>query len=1036
MDAMQTPRHGRLALALTVALCLSTAVLTGQSPAPAEPPTARRVKPDARKARKAYEKGLRLEQAADWPRAFEAYGEAARYAPADVEYALRRELARFRLVERHTDQAERAALAGRPDQAAAELKSALEKDPGYSVARERLAQLAPLVEKHKQAAAGYATAPPRVQPQAGTRDFDFRGDTRGAYEEVANKFGLKALFDGDMPSRPVRLRISGVDFSTAMQLVALQTDSFWRAMDAHSLFVAENTPQKRKDYAPQVTRTVPLSNATSVDRMTEITRLVREIVGITRTDLDTRSRTLTLRDTPENVAVAMALIEELEQAPAELMLEVELLELDRNKAQQLGISPPTTGRVFTLSPQAITEALGSFEGLQRVIQRVFGSTTIGTGNLLPPFIVFGGGQTRFLATLPGAAADFSETFSLVRNARRVLMRAQDSQPATFFVGDRFPISLAVLSPSLTLTPALLVNTSGVIARFDFATGDNPVSVVEADFSGDNVADLAVANQGSAATIASSSGAVRAANVVTITTTSPHGLGTGQSVTISGVSDSSFNGTFTIAAVPSKTTFTYAQTDPDATSGGGIVSTGNVSILLGTGIGFFGTKTDFATGTQPRAVATGDFNINNDNKRDLAVANSADNTVSILLGNGDGTFGPRTDFPTGTTPDSIAVGDFSIPADGKLDLAIANQQGKLNPLDPDEVGNTVSILLGNGNGTFGAKTDFSVGRSPVAVITRDFNVDGRLDLAVVNQQDNTVSILLGNGTGGFGPKTDFPTGNGPSAIDAGDLSADGILDLAVANQLANTVSILKGNGDGTFGPKTDFATGAAPSAVAAGNFSGDAPLDLVVTNRDSNNFSIFIGIGDGTLGPRFDLGTGNAPVSLTVADFSNDGRIDLATANSGSDTVSVILNPAATAALAAQFSQQTPFPASEYIDLGLKVNATPRIHNDGEVTLQMEFEIRRLAGTAFNGIPIISNRTIKQTLRVKEGETTVLSGIMQTDETGSVSGWPGIPRVMGKRDTSARETELLILITPRLLRLAPRTDRSIYAGSEGGSRPQQ
>ena len=949
---MQTPRHGRLALALTVALCLSTAALTGQSPAPAEPPTARRVKPDTRKARKAYEKGLRLEQAADWPRAFEAYGEAARYAPADAEYALRRELARFRLVERHTDQAERAALAGRPDQATAELKSALEKDPGYSVARERLAQLAPLVEKHKQAAAGYATAPPRVQPQAGTRDFNFRGDTRGAYEEVANKFGLKVSFDGDMPSRPVRLRINGVDFSTAMQMLALQTDSFWRAMDAHSLFVAENTPQKRKDYAPQVTRTVPLSNATSVDRMTEITRLVREIAGITRTDLDTRSRTLTLRDTPENVAVAMALIAELEQAPAELMLEVELLELDRNKAQQLGISPPTTARVFTLSPQAITEALGSFEGLQRVIQRVFGSTAIGTGNLLPPFIVFGGGQTRFLATLPGAAADFSETFSLVRNARRVLMRAQDSQPATFFVGDRFPISLAVLSPSLTTTPALLANTSGVIARFDFATGDNPVSVTAADFSGDNVVDLAVAN----------------------------------------------------------------QTD------------NTVSILLGTGIGFFGTKTDFATGTQPRAVAFGDFS--NDSKRDLAVANSADNTVSILLGNGDGTFGPRTDFPTGTAPDSIAVGDFN--ADGKLDLAIANEQGKLNPLDPDEFGNTVSVLLGNGNGTFGLRTDFSVGESPVAVLTRDFNADGRLDLAVVNQQDNTVSILLGNGTGTFGTSTDFPTGNGPSAIDAGDLSADGIFDLAVTNQLADSVSILLGNGDGTFGPKTDFATGSAPSAVAAGNFSGDAPLDLVVTNRDSNNFSIFIGIGDGTLGPRFDLGTGIAPVSLTVADFSNDGRIDLATANSGSDTVSVILNPAATAALAAQFSQQTPFPASEYIDLGLKVNATPRIHNDGEVTLQMEFEIRRLAGTALNGIPIISNRTIKQTLRVKEGETTVLSGIMQTDETGSVSGWPGIPRVMGKRDTSARETELLILITPRLLRLAPRTDRSIYAGSEGGS----
>ena len=956
---MLTLRPGWLILALLVtALCLTAGFLTAQSPAPVGRPAARPIKPNARQARKAYEKGLRLEQAADWPRAYESYSEAAQFAPGNVEYALRRELAHFRLVERHTDQAERAALAGRPDQATKELKSALEKDPGYSVARERLAQLAPLIAKQKQAATRYPSAPPRVQPQPGIRDFDFRGDTRGAYEEVATKFGLKALFDGDLPSRPVRLRVNGVDFPTAMQLVGLQTDSFWRALNAGSFFVAENSPQKRKDYEPQISRTIGLPNATTVDRMTEITRLVREITGISRTDLDTSGRTLTLRDTPQNVAVAMALIEELEQAPAELMLEVELLELDRNTAIKLGISPPTSARIFTLSPQDITEALGSFEGLQRVIGRVFGSATAGTGSLLPPFIVFGGGQSRFLATLPGASADFSDTFSLVRNARRVLMRAQDSQPATFFVGDRFPVSLATLTPSLTVTPALLANTSGVIARFDFTTGDNPVSVIAADFSGDNVADLAVANQ----------------------------------------------------------------------------SDNTVSILLGTGVGFFGAKTDFPAGNQPRAVATGDFN--GDNKRDLAVANFMDNTVSILLGTGDGTFGVKSDFLTGPGPDSIAVGDFN--ADGKLDLAVADQTGKLNPLDPDEVGNTVSVLLGNGDGTFGPKTDFAVGEIPVAVITRDFNADGRLDLAVVNQQSNTASILLGKGSGSFGAKTDFATGNGPSAVDSGDFDADGILDIAVTNQLADTVSIMTGNGDGTFAPKTDFATGAAPSGVAAGSFSGDAALDLVVTNRDSNNFSIFIGVGDGTLGPRFDLGTGNAPASLAVADFSNDGRIDLATANSGSDTVSIILNPAATAALASQVSQQTAYPASEYIDLGLKVNATPRIHTDGDVTLQLEFEIRRLAGTALNGIPVISNRTIKQTLRVKEGQTTVLSGIMQTDETASVSGWPGIPRVAGKQDNTARQTELLILITPRLLRPAPRSARSIYTGSDGGGslRPQQ
>jgi len=140
------------------------------------------------------------------------------------------------------------------------------------------------------------------------------------------------------------------------------------------------------------------------------------------------------------------------------------------------------------------------------------------------------------------------------------------------------------------------------------------------------------------------------------------------------------------------------------------------------------------------------------------------------------FGAKTDFGTGASPRSVAVGDFN--GDGKLDLAVANQGS-----------DTVSILLNTGAGSFEAKTDFGTGRAPVSVALGDFNGDGTLDLAVANIDSNTVSILLGTGTGSFGAKTDFSTGKNTRSVAVGDFNGDRKFDLAVANEISNTVSIL-------------------------------------------------------------------------------------------------------------------------------------------------------------------------------------------------------------------------------------------------------
>ncbi|MGH9562310.1 MAG: hypothetical protein ACRD3S_12730, partial [Terracidiphilus sp.] len=362
--------------------------------------------------------------------------------------------------------AESDAVDGRIDQAVKELREASYLDPLNGVVRARIAELtaakpATVRQREERSLAGEV----RLEYQPGNQDFDYRGDTKGAYEELARKFGLDVAFDVDMASRQVRFRVSGVDFPTAVRLLGDATGTFWRPLAPHLFFVTENTAQKLRDYEPSLVRTVLLPASETPDDMTEMFRVVREITGVTRSSLDSASRTITLRADPQAVAVASELIRNLEQPAGEMILEFEVLEVDRNYARNLGIVPPQCSRVFSLNQQQIQEVEAGGTSLVNVIQQIFGLSSslsglspsqiaallgagqLGLGSLIPPLVAFGGGDSTFLATMPGATANFSEMLSLVKRGDRVLLRAQDGQPASFFVGDRIPVSLASFSSS-------------------------------------------------------------------------------------------------------------------------------------------------------------------------------------------------------------------------------------------------------------------------------------------------------------------------------------------------------------------------------------------------------------------------------------------------------------------------------------------------------------------------------------------------------------------------------------------------------------
>ena len=296
----------------------------------------------------------------------------------------------------------------------------------------------------------------------------------------------------------------------------------------------------------------------------------------------------------------------------------------------------------------------------------------------------------------------------------------------------------------------------------------------------------------------------------------------------------------------------------------------------------------ATGSKPFSIATGDFN--HDGLPDLAAANSGGNTVGILLGNGDGTFQTQATYAVGNGAFVVASGDFD--GDGNLDLAVANFSD-----------NTVSILLGNANGTFQAKKIYATGAAPDAIAIGDFNGDGIQDVAIANENGNTISILLGNGDGTFQAQMTYATGNEPASMAVGDFNGNGILDLAVANNTDGTVSIFLGNGNGSFAAQVAYAVGKNPISViaseigstyVAGNGSlilGNGNLDLVVANLSDNTISLLLGNGDGTFQSQLTIpsGTGGGPYAVVAANFGGLGTDDLAVVNSSSNTVRILSN---------------------------------------------------------------------------------------------------------------------------------------------------
>lgn len=444
----------------------------------------------------------------------------------------------------------------------------------------------------------------------------------------------------------------------------------------------------------------------------------------------------------------------------------------------------------------------------------------------------------------------------------------------------------------------------------------PTRFATGDFDGDNVTDIAVL----------------------LFSEGPNGASLGLAAVLKGDGLGDFKNPRYFGAGAGVLDILALRMDADArldlvTAGG---TTANV--IFGSGPQAFEAEERFAVGLRPRAIAAEDFN--KDGKRDLVVTNLDSNDVSLLLGNGDGTFRAQTRIPVQGIPRAIATGfinadanaDFVVTdlnnsrvvvflgrGDGtffpdrvvgvraagenrgsqprSVALADMNTDGKMDLVTGNAGTDSVAILLGKGDGDFEAPKEFFAFNFPLDVTVRDFNRDGKLDVAVCNgtepdSQSATaprVNVVFGKGDGTLDPDTraSYTTGDGPRGLAVGDLSGEGNLEGVTVHQGSDRVFVLEGRAGGKLSLGTGVRAGFEPNSVALGDFNRDNKLDVLTTN-DGNSIAVVLNNGGLRFQVPIEFPLGTAPIGGFVGDVNGDGRLDVVVANRDTDDVSVLL----------------------------------------------------------------------------------------------------------------------------------------------------
>src|SRR6266705_600313 len=414
----------------------------------------------AASANSLFKKGKDAEARQNYEQAYEYYKQAYDLKPKDLAYRAAYERLRFYAGASHVKRGQLLRDSGKLDEALAEFQKAVEVDPSSPIAQQEIRRTQQMIDAAKAPGPKAATPAPsgleqRVQEAQGPVELatisnipitlKLTEDTKVIYETVGKLAGINVLFDPDYTSRRVKIELNGVTLEQALQIIALESKTFWRPVTPNTIFVASDTPAKRKDVEQSVIKTFYLANLSQPTELQDVVNALRQILEISRIQPLPSQGALVVRGTPDQIALAEKLVGDLDKARSEVIVDVAVMQVSRDKARTLGINPPTSATVALQNN--INTTTPTTTGGTTTTTGNTGSTS-GSANQINLNRLGNLNATDFTVTINPATATALFNDSTTKIIQNPQIRAVDGQKASLKIGDRDPVATGSFQPGI------------------------------------------------------------------------------------------------------------------------------------------------------------------------------------------------------------------------------------------------------------------------------------------------------------------------------------------------------------------------------------------------------------------------------------------------------------------------------------------------------------------------------------------------------------------------------------------------------------
>src|SRR6266566_1214783 len=415
----------------------------------------------AASANSLFKKGKDAEARQNYEQAYEYYKQAYDLKPKDLAYRAAYERLRFYAGASHVKRGQLLRDSGKLDEALAEFQKAVEVDPSSPIAQQEIRRTQQMIDAAKAPGPKAAAPAPsglqqRVQEAQGPVELaaisnipitlKLTEDTKVIYETVGKLAGINVLFDPDYTSRRVKIELNGVTLEQALQIIALESKTFWRPVTPNTIFVASDTPAKRKDVEQSVIKTFYLANLSQPTELQDVVNALRQILEISRIQPLPSQGALVVRGTPDQIALAEKLVGDLDKARSEVIVDVAVMQVSRDKARTLGINPPTSATV-ALQNNINTTTPATTTGGTTTTTGNTGSTS-GSANQINLNRLGNLNATDFTVTINPATATALFNDSTTKIIQNPQIRAVDGQKASLKIGDRVPVATGSFQPGI------------------------------------------------------------------------------------------------------------------------------------------------------------------------------------------------------------------------------------------------------------------------------------------------------------------------------------------------------------------------------------------------------------------------------------------------------------------------------------------------------------------------------------------------------------------------------------------------------------